>query len=68
MHSWEVLKEKNEQPDVLFLWVCVHNLVHTNTHTHTDSFTPAPLWKSSETTPEESWSLKGADRLSDMGL
>lgn len=43
MHSWEFLKEKNEQPDVLFLWVCVHNLVHTHTDTHAFFLTSSSL-------------------------
>lgn len=35
MHSWDFMQEKNEQPDVLFLYVWVQNLVHTCTHTLT---------------------------------
>ena len=39
MHSWDFMHEKKEHPDVLFLYVWVHNLVHPHararTRTHT---------------------------------
>ena len=52
MHSWDFMQEKNEQPDVLFLYVWVQNLVHTHTHTHAHSL--ATLWGPSEIIPKDS--------------
>lgn len=39
----------------MLLCVCVYTQAHTHTHT----FSPAPLWKASEQTPKEPWSLLG---------